>query len=196
MARRIRPGNADTDDALINEAVDRAGEEAFTRVPPKTLQGRINFLLRQLKTAKAVAQEIGVTADSVNRYRRGARKHPPQDVAARIDAAVRARWQPRVRDRRRRQAAAATGIVVEARARFGYSAPIGTTDDGRQRRITVHLSADYARRLFDAQQGLGAQTPNEVIAEGIQEVYFKDGGRRADQLEVEFTEIDYIDVSY
>ncbi|MFI6039507.1 telomere-protecting terminal protein Tpg [Streptomyces sp. NPDC051315] len=196
MVRRIRPGNADADDALINEAVDRADEEAFTRQPPKTLQGRINFLFRQLKTAKAVAQEIGVTADSVNRYRRGARRHPPKEIADRIDAAVRARWQPRVRDRRRRQAAATTGIIVEARARFGYTAPVGTTDDGRLRRITVHLPAEYARRLFDAQRGIGDRTPNEVIAEGLQEAYFKDHGRRADLLEVEFTDIDYIDVSY
>ncbi|GAA2623819.1 telomere-protecting terminal protein Tpg [Streptomyces vastus] len=196
MVRRIRPTNADADDALINEAVDRAGEEAFTREPPKTLKGRINFLLGKLKTTKAVAQELGVTQRSVERYRTGERKHPPKTVADRIEAAVRARWQPKVRDRRRKQAAAATGITVEARARFGYTAPIGTTDDGRLRRITVHLPAEYAQRLFDAQQGIGAQSPNEVIAEGIQEMYFKDNGRRADQLEVEFTNIDYIDVAF
>lgn len=83
-----------------------------------------------------------------------------------------------------------------ARARFGYTAPVGTTDDGRLRRITVHLPAEYARRLFDAQQSIGAQSPNEVIAEGIQELYFQDHGRRAEQLEVEFTDIGYIDVSF
>ncbi|MDX3527755.1 XRE family transcriptional regulator [Streptomyces sp. ID05-39B] len=196
MVRRIRPGNADADDALVQEAIERAGQEGFTQEPPKTLKARINFLLGKLKTTKAVAQELGITQRSVERYRTGARKHPPKVIADRIDAVVRARWQPRVRDRRRKQAATRTGITVEARARFGYSAPIGTTDDGRQRRITVHLPADYARRLFDAQRGIGAQSPNEVIAEGIQEMYFKDHGRRADQLEVEFTDIDYIDVSF
>lgn len=149
-----------------------------------------------MKTTKAVAQALGITQRSVERYRTGERKHPPKAIADRIDAAVRARWQPKVRDRRRKQAATSTGITVEARARFGYTAPIGTTDDGRMRRITVHLPADYARRLFDAQQDIGALSPNEVIAEGIQEGYFKDNGRRADQLEVEFTDIDYIDVSF
>lgn len=196
MVRRIRPAGADADDALINEAVDRAGEEVFTRQPPKTLKGRINFLLGKLKTTKAVARELGVTQRSVERYRTGERKHPPKAITDRIEAAVRARWQPKVRDRRRQQAATTTGITVEARARFGYTAPIGTTDDGRLRRITVHLPAEYARRLFDAQRGIGAQSPNEVIAEGLQEMYFKDHGRRADQLEVEFTDIDYIDVSF
>ncbi len=35
-----------------------------------------------------------------------------------------------------------------------------------------------------------------IVADGLQNVYFKDGGTRADQLEVEFTDIDYNDVSF
>ncbi|MFG2196006.1 telomere-protecting terminal protein Tpg [Streptomyces sp. NPDC048639] len=181
----------------IDDALERAGQEAFTREPPKTLKGRINFLLRTLRTAKAVAQELGVTADSVNRYRRGARKNPPQAVADRIEAAVRARWQPQVRLRRRKQAATSTGITVETRARFGYTAPIGTTDDGRFRRLTVHLPPEYADRLFAAQRrGAGDQEMRDIIAEGMGEVYFRDGGRRAEGLEVQLNEIDYFDVSF
>jgi hypothetical protein len=206
VVRRIRPGSIDADDALVNDALvndalvndalERADQEVFTREPPKTLKGRINFLLGKLKTTRAVAQELGITQRSVERYRTGERKRPPKHITERIDAAVRARWQPRVRDRRRQQAATSTGITVETRARFGYTAPIGTTDDGRIRRITVRLPAEYARRLFDAQRGIGDQNPNEIIAEGLQEVYFKDAGRRADHLEVEFTDLDYIDVSF
>lgn len=113
----------------IENAIERADQEAFTREPPKTLQGRINFLLRRLGSAKAVAAELGITADSVNRYRRGARKHPPKDIAARIDRAVRTRWQPRVRGRRRQQAAGTGGITVETRAAFGYRAARGSTDE-------------------------------------------------------------------
>ncbi|MFJ1975288.1 telomere-protecting terminal protein Tpg [Streptomyces sp. NPDC087903] len=196
MVRRIRPTNEDRDDALIGEAVERASWEKFTREPPKTLKGRVNFLLKQLKTTKAVAAELGISQRSVERYRKGERKHPPRAIADRIDAAVRARWQPRVRSQRQKHAATTGGITVETRARFGYDAPGGTTDDGRFRRLTVRLSASYARRLFDAQQGRSTESPNEVIAEGFQEVYFKDNGYRADQLQVEFTDIDYIDVDY
>ena len=76
----------------IDDAIERADREAFTRQPPKTLQARINFLMKQLKTTKAVAQELGVTQRSVERYRTGERKHPPKAIADRIDAAVRARW--------------------------------------------------------------------------------------------------------
>jgi transcriptional regulator with XRE-family HTH domain len=181
----------------VHDALDRAEREVFTREPPKSVQARVNFLLGKLKTTKAVAEAIGVSQRSVERYLKGERKKPPKDIADRIDAEVRARWQPQVRKRRRQQAATHTGITVETRARFGYTAPIGTTDDGRMRRLTVHLPPAYARRLFDAQQqGADDQQMREIVAEGLQETYFKDNGRRADNLEVVFTDVDYIDVSF
>ncbi|MEU7566884.1 telomere-protecting terminal protein Tpg [Streptomyces fradiae] len=180
----------------IDDAIERADREGFTRRPPKTLRGQVGYLVRQLGSARAVARELGVTADSVNRYRRGART-PRADIAERITEAVRARWQPRVRRRRREQAASTTGITVETRARFGYTAPVGTTDDGRLRRLTVHLPPQYARRLFEARDaGATDRRMRQIIAEGLQEVYFKDGGRRADDLEVELTDIDYLDLDF
>ncbi len=72
-------------------------------------------------------------------HRRGAGKYARADVAAKIDDAVRQQWQPQVRKRRQQHATTGGGITVETRARFGYTAPIGTTDDGRFRRLTVHL---------------------------------------------------------
>ncbi|MFC8834843.1 telomere-protecting terminal protein Tpg [Streptomyces griseoincarnatus] len=182
----------------IEDAIERADREGFTKEPPKTLKGQIGFLLKQLGSAKAVAQEIGVTADSVNRYRRGARKHARADVAVKIDDAVRARWQPLVRKRRQRQAAATRGITVETRARFGYTAPVGTTDDGRFRRLTVHLPPEYAQRLFDARDaGASDQQMRGIIAEGFKEVYFQDGGGRAMGLsDVAINDIDYLDLDY
>ncbi|MFF0451513.1 telomere-protecting terminal protein Tpg [Streptomyces sp. NPDC004609] len=182
----------------IEDAIERADREAFTRQPPKTLQGRINFLMKQFKTTRAVAAEIGVSQRSVERYRKGERKHPPKDIADRIDAAVRARWQPQVRKRRRKQAAATGGITVETRARFGYTAPIGTTDDGRFRRLTVHLPASYAQRLFDARDaGASDQQMRQIIADGFKDVYFQDGGGRAMGLsDVAINDIDYLDLDF
>ncbi|WP_329619080.1 XRE family transcriptional regulator [Streptomyces sp. NBC_01255] len=182
----------------IDDAIERADREAFTKDPPKTLKGQIGYLLKQLGSAKAVASEIGVTADSVNRYRRGARKHARADVAAKIDDAVRQRWQPMVRKRRQKKAATTTGITVETRARFGYTAPVGTTDDGRFRRLTVHLPPRYAQRLFDARNtGASDQQMRGIIAEGLKEIYFQDGGGRATGLSgVTLNDIDYLDLDY
>jgi len=182
----------------IDDAIERADRESFTRQPPKTLKGQIGYLLKQLGSAKAVAQELGVTADSVNRYRRGARKHARADIAVKIDNAVRVRWQPLVRKRRQKQAATSGGITVETRARFGYTAPIGTTDDGRFRRLTVHLPPEYAQRLFDARHtGASDQQMRGIIAEGFKNIYFQDGGGRAMGLsDVEINDIDYLDLDY
>ncbi|MFI9490992.1 telomere-protecting terminal protein Tpg [Streptomyces halstedii] len=181
----------------IEDAIERADRENFTRQPPKTLKGQIGYLLKQMGSAKAVAQELGVTADSVNRYRRGARKHARADVASKIDDAVRSRWQPQVRKRRRQQAAA-SGITVETRARFGYTAAVGSTDDGRFRRLTVHLPATYAQRLFDARDaGASDQEMRGIIAQGFKDIYFQDGGTRATGLsDVEINDIDYLDLDY
>ena len=182
----------------IDDAIERAGREMFTKEPPKTLKAQIGYLLKQLGTAKAVAAELGITADSVNRYRRGARKHPPKGIASKIDDAVRRRWQPQVRKRRRKQAAAVGGVTVETRARFGYKAGPGTTDDGRFRRLTVHLPPEYAQRLFDARDaGASDQEMREIIAEGFKDVYFQDGGSRAVGIsDVYLNDIDYLDLDF
>ncbi|MER7900707.1 XRE family transcriptional regulator [Streptomyces sp. NPDC096046] len=184
--------------AEIEDAIERADREAFTRQPPKTLKGQIGYLLKQLKTTRAVAEEIGVSQRSVERYRKGERKHPPKAIADRIDDAVRRRWQPQVRKRRQKQAATATGITVETRARFGYTAPIGTTDDGRFRRLTVHLPPQFAQRLFNAREaGASDQQMRQIIAEGLKEIYFQDGGARAMGLsDVTLNDIDYLDLDY
>jgi hypothetical protein len=88
-------------------------------------------------------------------------------------------------------------MVIETRARFGFTAAPGSTDDSRMRRVTQHLPPSYAARLFDAQAaGATEHQLQAIAAEGLQEIYFKDRGRRADGLEVEFTDIDYIEVDF
>ncbi|WP_095756362.1 telomere-protecting terminal protein Tpg [Streptomyces xinghaiensis] len=180
----------------IGDSLLRADEESFTRRPPKSTQARVRYLLSQVKTTRAVAALLGVSMRSVERYLQGTRKHPPRPIADRLEAEVRRRWQPRVRERARRRATD-TGITVETRARFGYTAAPGSTDDGRVRRVTQHLPPAYAARLLEARAaGAGEAELRGIVAEGLQEIYFKDRGRRAQDLRVEFTDIDYIDIGY
>jgi hypothetical protein len=92
------------------------------------------------------------------------------------------------------QAATTDGIVIDTRARFGYTSAPGTTDDARLRHLTQALPPQHAARLFEAQeQGASEQQLRDIAAEGLQEIYFKDHGRRAQDLRVEFTDVDYID---
>ncbi|HEY5833684.1 telomere-protecting terminal protein Tpg [Streptomyces sp.] len=182
----------------IDDALDRAGAEAFTRQPPKTPLAQMRLLLRAEKgSTRAVARRLGVSQRTVERYLAGQRKHPRKALRDALAREVPKVWQPRVRQQARKRAASTTGITVETRARFGYTAPVGTTDDPRMRRLTVHLPPDYARRLFTAQQqGASDRQLREIVAEGLQEIYFKDNGARAQGLEVAITDIDYFDVSY
>lgn len=124
----------------IDDALERASAELFTRQPPKTPLAQMRLLAKAEKgNTAAVAARLGVTRRTVERYLAGQRKHPRtplREALARETAKV---WQPRVRQRRRRKAATTTGVTIEFRGRVGYTAPIGTTDDPRLRRLTVHL---------------------------------------------------------
>ncbi|MGW4029550.1 telomere-protecting terminal protein Tpg [Streptomyces sp. NPDC004838] len=182
----------------IADALDRAGQETFTRQPPKSAVARMRLLVKaENGSTLRAATRLGVSQRTVERYLTGQFKRPRPalaDALARETAKV---WQPRVRERRRRRAATSTGITVETRARFGYTAPIGTTDDPRMRRLTVHLPPVYAHRLFEArQQGASDRLLRGIVAEGLREIYFQDNGHRAQGLDVEITDIDYLDVSY
>ncbi|SDN41028.1 telomere-protecting terminal protein Tpg [Actinacidiphila guanduensis] len=182
----------------IEDALARATESTATRPIPKTARAQMRFLVKAEKgSTAAAAARLGVTRRTVERYLKGTLRRPRKELAARLEREVRRDWQPRVRQRARKRAATATGIVIETRARFGFTAAPGSTDDARMRRITQHLPPGYAARLFDAQaEGATEQQLRRIAAEGLQEIYFKDRGRRAQGLEVEFTDIDYIELDF
>ncbi|MEU9125343.1 XRE family transcriptional regulator [Streptomyces sp. NPDC048506] len=183
---------------IIQDSLDKAAEHTATRPIPKSGPAQMRFLVRSEKgSTRAVAELLGVSQRTVERYVKAQIKRPRKDLAARIEREVRRRWQPRVRERAKKHAATTGGITIETRARFGFTAAPGTTDDGRVRRITQHLPPAYAARLFDAQTvGATERQLQDIAAEGLQEIYFKDQGRRADGLLVEFTDIDYVELDF
>ncbi|MFL4910889.1 telomere-protecting terminal protein Tpg [Streptomyces sp. MMS24-I2-30] len=179
---------------LISDGLARAVQQAYTRPIPKSAGAQMRYLVRQLKGTRPTAEQLGVSQRTVERYVRDQIRRPRADLARRLEDAVRARWQPRVREAARRQAATSTGLVVDTRARFGFTAAPGTTDDARIRHLTIALPPHHAARLFDAQDaGAGEQQLRELAAEGLGEVYFRDGGRRATGLEVQFTDVEHVE---
>ncbi|MGP8304425.1 telomere-protecting terminal protein Tpg [Streptomyces inhibens] len=183
---------------ILGDSLDKAAANTVTRPIPKSAGAQMRFLVRHEKgSTRVVAQRLGISQRTVERYIKDQIKHPRKELAARLVAEVAKDWQPRVRARAKQQAASTGGIVIETRARFGFTAAPGTTDDGRIRLITQHLPPAYAARLFDAQAaGASEQQLQNIAAEGLQEIYFKDRGRRADGLLVEFTDIDYVELDF
>ncbi|MFC7829032.1 telomere-protecting terminal protein Tpg [Streptomyces sp. NPDC057375] len=181
--------------SMFADGLDAAVQKAFTRPAPKTAPAQMRYLVRQLKGTKAVAQLLRISQRTVERYVKGQIRKPRSDLAARLEGEVKKRWQPQIRARARARAATTDGIVIDTRARMGYTAPIGSTDQDRVRHLTVALPPQYAARLFEAQEsGSGEQRLREIAAEALKEVYFQDGGRRAGSLEeVRFTDIEHLE---
>ncbi|MFD6415159.1 telomere-protecting terminal protein Tpg [Streptomyces sp. NPDC060194] len=175
--------------------LDRALEGAFTRRIPQSAQAQMKFLVKQEKGTRAVAALLGISQRTVERYVKGQLKRPRAELRDRIAQEVRKRWQPKVRERAKQKAATTDGIVLSTRARFGFTAAPGTTDDARVRDITQALPPDYADRLFTARdQGATEEQLRRIAAEGLAEMYFRANNTRAGGLAVEFSDIDRLDI--
>ncbi|GAB2462796.1 MULTISPECIES: telomere-protecting terminal protein Tpg [Streptomyces] len=181
--------------SMFGDGLDAAMQKTFTRPAPKSAPAQMRYLVKQLKGTRAVAQMLRISQRTVERYVKDQIKKPRPELAARLEREVKKRWQPQIRAKARQKAATTGGIVIDTRARLGYTAPIGSTDQDRIRHLTVALPPRYAARLFDAQAaGVSDQQLRKIAAEGLKEVYFQDGGRRAGSLEeVRFTDIEHLD---
>ncbi|MEU8655064.1 telomere-protecting terminal protein Tpg [Streptomyces sp. NPDC048737] len=180
---------------LFGDGLEAAVHKAFTRPAPKSAGAQMRYLVKQLKGTKAVAQLLRISQRTVERYVKDQIKKPRPHLAARLEREVKARWQPQIRAKARQKAATTDGIVIDTRARLGYTAPIGSTDQDRVRHLTVALPPRHAARLFDAKEaGAGDQELRQITAEALKEVYFQDGGRRAGQLEeVRLTDVEHVE---
>ncbi|WP_327425327.1 XRE family transcriptional regulator [Streptomyces sp. NBC_01707] len=180
--------------SMFGDGLDKAVQRAFTRPIPKTAGAQVRYMVKQLKGTRAAAEALGISQRTVERYVKDQIKKPRKDLAARLETEVKKRWQPQIRAKAKERAASTGGIVIDTRARFGYTAAPGSTDDARLRHLTVALPPTYAARLFEArEQGASDQQLQQIAAEGLQEVYFKDGGRRAAGLLVEYTDLEHIE---
>ncbi|MEV5982586.1 XRE family transcriptional regulator [Streptomyces sp. NPDC052114] len=179
----------------LGDGLDRALEGAFTRRIPQSAQAQMKYLVKQLKGTRAVAQALGVSQRTVERYVAGKLKRPRQELRGRLEREVKKRWQPQVRARARKKAASTDGLVVSTRARFGFTAAPGTTDDARIRDITQALPPEFADRLFTArEQGADEGRLQQIAAEGLAQMYFRANDTRAHGLGVEFTDVEHIDI--
>ncbi len=109
--------------SLFGDGLERAVERSFTRPIPKSAGAQMRYLVKQLKGTRPVAELLRISQRTVERYVRNQIRTPRPDLAARLQTEVTRRWQPQVRARARQRAATTDGIVIDTRARIGYTAP-------------------------------------------------------------------------
>ncbi len=175
----------------IDEGLERAER---TKPIPQSIAARTNFLVKNAKgSTRKIAQELGVSQRMVQRYRKG-EATPRPATAQKLEKLVRERWQPRVKARTRK-AAERHGFMLHLQARFGFSSAVGSTDDPRERLITQKMPGEVARALYAARDAGASQAQQEaLLAQALQEHYFKDNGRRAAGLTTELNDIGWLDI--
>ncbi len=131
--------------SVFGDGLDAAVQKAFTRPAPKSAPAQMRYLVKQLKGTRAVAQMLRISQRTVERYVKDQIKKPRPDLAARLEREVKKRWQPQIRAQARQKAATTGSIVIDTRARIGYTAPIGTTDEDRHRHLTRRAAAPLRR---------------------------------------------------
>ncbi|MDY0816774.1 telomere-protecting terminal protein Tpg [Kitasatospora purpeofusca] len=174
----------------IDEGLERAER---TRPIPQSVQARMRFLLKDAKgSTKQLAADLGVSQRTVQRWLKG-QGTPKPAAAKKVEQRVRTKWQPRVKQRVRRDAEK-NGFTLHIQAAFGFSAASGSTDDPRQRPITHKMPGSVAQQLYAARDAGADQAEQEqILADALGEHYFRQGGR-ARRLDVELNDISWMDL--
>ncbi|GHJ02285.1 hypothetical protein TPA0906_74970 [Streptomyces olivaceus] len=180
----------------MGKLVDAMRARFQTRNAPKTARGQFNALMRKEKgnTAK-VAERLGVSRRTVQRYVKGERKiaNSKPEILDRLQKEAAKDHQPRVTARAQKEAQQ-RGMTIETRARFGFTADAGSTDDPRMRRLTEEVPDHLIPQVFDALRAGDEDELNRLLGQGLAEEYFRTPGTDAERLDVEFTDIDYVEL--
>ncbi len=181
----------------VLEALARAERKVFTRPAPKSANAQVKFLLRRMKeSARSLAERVGTSTRTIERYRAGKLKKPQKRLQAALVEATESEWQPQVRARAREQASTFSGMMVEVTAYFGFTCS-GSSDDGRIRTITTPISPTYVKQILKMQEaGATEEDLHPIVADAVTESYFTEWGTRADGLRADFTHVQSIDFQF
>lgn len=175
--------------AKILEGFARAERALFTRPAPKSARAQMKFFrTREKGSTKSLAERLGVSRKTVQRYLSGASTKPNKCLQAALVQETESEWQPQVRAQARQRAASSGGLVMSCRAYFGLG-PEGTSDAGRVRDITVAVTPSHTAAIIAAQEeGATLSDLHDAVAEAIADAYFRQGGGGRAGLEVKFAE--------
>ncbi|WP_226652334.1 telomere-protecting terminal protein Tpg [Streptomyces hydrogenans] len=128
----------------------RSGGRSPGRAEIRKGSGEI-LLTRAKGSTKALAERLGVSRRTVERYRAGTLTTPQKRLRAALVEETESEWQPQVRAQVRAAAATSRGMMVDVTAFFGFTCK-GTSDDGRERQVTTEISPTYAKQILELQE--------------------------------------------
>ncbi len=183
--------------AKILDGFARAERALFTRPAPKSARAQMKFLrTREKGSIKSLAARLGVSCKTVQRYLSGASTKPNKRLQVALVEETESEWQPQVRAQARQRAASSGGLVISCRAYFGLG-PEGTSDAGRVRDITVAVTPSHAAAIIAAQEdGATESDLHDAVAEAIADAYFRQGGGGRAGLEVKFTDVEWLNITF
>ncbi|MFI0915353.1 telomere-protecting terminal protein Tpg [Streptomyces abikoensis] len=181
----------------ILDALARAERAAFTRPAPKSARTQMKFLRKREKgSTKSLAERLGVSRKTVQRYLSGASTKPNKRLQQALTQETESEWQPQVRAHARQRAATSGGLVISCRAYFGLG-PEGTSDAGRVRDITVAVSPSHAAAIIAArEEGATESDLHDAVAEAIADAYFRQGGGGRAGLDVKFADVEWLNITF
>lgn len=162
----------------------------FTRPVPKSAKAQVKILLTRTKdSARNLADRLGVSIRTVERYRAGKLTKPQKRLQAALVEATESEWQPQVREQAREQAAISASMMVHVVAYFGFTAR-GSSVDGCERHVTTAISRTYAAQIPQPQEADATeQELHPIVAQAITESHFTDWGTRCQGLAADFTHV-------
>ncbi|WP_437112763.1 telomere-protecting terminal protein Tpg [Streptomyces syringium] len=106
----------------VLEALARAERKVCTQPAPKSAKDQVKFLLTQAKgSTQALAERLGVSRRTVERYRAGKLTTPQNRLQTALVEETESEWKPQVRAQAREQASTITGMMVDVTAYFGFT---------------------------------------------------------------------------
>ncbi|MEU9197799.1 telomere-protecting terminal protein Tpg [Streptomyces hundungensis] len=183
--------------AKILDGFARAERKLFTRPAPKSPNAQMRFLRkRERGSTKSLAERLGVSRKTVQRYLSGASTKPNKRLQEALVQETESEWQPQVRAQARQRAASSGGLVISCRAYFGLG-PEGTSDAGRVRDISVAVSPSHAAAIMAArEEGATESELHDAVAEAIADAYFRQGGGGRAGLEVKFADVEWLNIAF
>ncbi|WP_051837996.1 telomere-protecting terminal protein Tpg [Streptomyces sp. NRRL F-2580] len=178
----------------IGEALDIADQRHWTKNPPRSHTDRLDYLTAQLGTHQVAARL------QLQEPFAGAGPSSLTDETCRvIDREVRRIWQfterQALHDTLVRNNAQ---IIVRFRARFGFSAARGSSNDRRLRFLAPQLLPQHAADLFAARHRDAGETElRRILGDAIGAAYFfRRLGPRQTQAAAAITDLDFVEFRY